>query len=125
MNMPWLADDPDFADHRARGDNQERLDQIISEWLGGLEEAEALTVLDAHAVPVGRLYRARDMLADPQFIARDSIISVEDADLGPIPMQAVTPRLSETPGSVRWPGPALGEHDGEVRQWLADWPNRS
>jgi len=29
-------------------------------------------------------------------------------------MPAVAPRLSRTPGSVRWAGPALGRHTDEV-----------
>jgi formyl-CoA transferase len=29
-------------------------------------------------------------------------------------MQNVAPRLSATPGSVRWTGPELGEHNDEV-----------
>ena len=29
-------------------------------------------------------------------------------------MQNVVPRLSETPGEVRWTGPALGQHNDEV-----------
>ena len=36
---------------------------------------------------------------------------------GPIRMQNAFPKLSETPGAVRWPGPALGEHTDAV---LAD-----
>ncbi len=29
-------------------------------------------------------------------------------------MQNVVPRLSETPGEIRWTGPALGQHNDEV-----------
>ena len=44
---------------------------------------------------------------------------VNDPALGAIPMQAVAPRLSRTPGSIRWPGGELGAHDEEVRAELA------
>ena len=55
-----------------------------------------------------------DMLSDPQYLARESIISVDHPVLGPVSMQNVFPKLSRTTGTVRWPGPALGQHTQEV-----------
>ena len=54
------------------------------------------------------------MLGDPQFQARESIVRVNDPELGEVAMQNVTPRLTRTPGAVRHPGPALGEHNDYV-----------
>lgn len=56
------------------------------------------------------------MLSDPHFAARESIIRIDStgAGDGDMPMQNVFPRLSETPGSVRWSGPELGEHNALV-----------
>jgi formyl-CoA transferase len=54
------------------------------------------------------------MLADPQFRARQSITTVEHPVLGPVAMQNVFPRLSRTPGRIRWPGPELGAHTADV-----------
>ena len=53
-------------------------------------------------------------MEDPQYEALDSIISVDDPELGPVKMQNVLFRLSDTPGQVRWSGPSLGEHNEEV-----------
>jgi formyl-CoA transferase len=50
------------------------------------------------------------MLADPQFAAREAIVEVDHPVFGKVKMQNVFPKLSDTPGAVRWPGPALGEH---------------
>ena len=118
IGRPELAEDRDFATHQARGLNQARLDEIISEWTAERTAAQVLDLLEEHAVPAGRVYTAKDMLTDPHIKARGSIVEVDDADLGPIPMQAVAPRLSVTPGVVRWPGPALGEHDAEIKAEL-------
>jgi formyl-CoA transferase len=115
MGAPELATSPEYGTHRARGANQAGLDELIAAWTARLTADQALTVLADNAVPAGRVYTAEDMLADPHFLARRSIVEVEDPDLGPIPMQAVTPRLSETPGTIRWPGPELGAHDAELR----------
>jgi succinyl-CoA--D-citramalate CoA-transferase len=54
------------------------------------------------------------MLSDKQYAARQNIVTVEDPEIGPFPMQSVVPRLSETPGEVRWTGPKLGQHNDEV-----------
>jgi formyl-CoA transferase len=54
------------------------------------------------------------MLEDPQFRARDSVVTVDHDVFGPIRMQNAFPKLSATPGRVRWPGPKLGEHTAEV-----------
>ncbi len=65
-------------------------------------------------MPCGRVYRAPDMLTDPQFIARQAIVETDHPVFGRIRMQNAFPKLSETPGEVRWPGPALGEHTDTV-----------
>ncbi|HUZ11481.1 MAG TPA: CoA transferase [Caulobacteraceae bacterium] len=114
MGEPQLKDDPRYRDHAARGANQGELDAHIAAWTGERDLDELLVLLEAHGVPCGRVYRAPDMLADPQFAAREAIVSVEHPVFGPIRMQNVFPRLSATPGEVRWPGPALGEHTAEV-----------
>lgn len=118
MGRPELATDARYATHAARGARQVELDAMISEWTRTLSASELLDLLEAHAVPAGRLYRAADMLADPHFQARRSITEAPDPDLGPIPMQNVAPHLSATPGSVRWAGAAHGAHQREV---LAHW----
>ncbi len=62
----------------------------------------------------GRVYRAPDMLADPQFAAREAIVEVPHPVFGAVKMQNAFPKLADTPGGVRWPGPALGEHTDAV-----------
>ncbi|MFF0717575.1 CaiB/BaiF CoA-transferase family protein [Verrucosispora sp. NA02020] len=118
MGRPDLATSPEYATHAARGVRQRELDDLIAGWTVHHRADEILAVLEQHGVPAGRVYTARDMLDDPQFQARESIVRVPDPDLGPIPMQNVAPRLSATPGTIRWPGPALGAHDAEVRAAL-------
>ena len=54
------------------------------------------------------------MLADPHFEARESIVEVPHQTFGALTMQNVAPKLSETPGEIRWAGPELGQHNAEV-----------
>jgi formyl-CoA transferase len=119
MGRPDLADDPRFRDHQARGRNQEELDGIIRAWTVRLPAEEIVDRLASNGVAVGMAYRAPEMLADPHFQAREVVTRVEDPDLGPLAMQNVFPRLSESPGGVRHTGPRLGEHtDAVLAEWL-------
>ncbi|MCA3730582.1 MAG: CoA transferase [Phenylobacterium sp.] len=118
MGREDLAADPRFATHAARGENQAELDALVSNWTRNWPLPELLALLEANGVPCGRIFRAPDMLEDPQFAARQSIVEVDHPVFGKVKMQNAFPRLSETPGGVRWPGPALGEHTREVLEGL-------
>ena len=118
MGREDLAADPRYATHAARGENQAELDDIVSAWTRNWPLPELLALLETNGVPCGRIFRAPDMLEDPQFTARQSIVEVDHPVFGKVKMQNAFPRLSETPGSVRWPGPALGAHTREVLESL-------
>jgi formyl-CoA transferase len=119
MGRPDLASDPRFVDHAARGRNQAELDGVIADWTRTFALDDLLALLEEAGVPCGRVYRAPDMLTDPQFIAREAIVTTDHPVFGRIRMQNAFPKLSETPGEVRWPGPALGEHTDAVLTELA------
>jgi formyl-CoA transferase len=124
MGRPELKTDPRYAAHASRGVNQAELDGLIADWSRGWKLDDLLAHLEANKVPCGRVYRAPDMLEDPQFAARESIVEMDHPVFGKVKMQNVFPKLSETPGEVRWPGAALGEHTeavlGEVLGLTAD-----
>jgi formyl-CoA transferase len=114
MDRPELGDDERYATHNARGRNQAELDRLIGEWSATLTAAELEDRLNEFAVPNGKIYTAPDMLEDPHFAAREAVIKLAHPLLGEFPMQNVAPKLSDTPGEVRWVGPELGEHTEEV-----------
>ena len=114
MGIEAMAKDPRFATHVARGEAQVELDGVIGAWTHERDAGAILELLNRFGVPAGRIYRAPDMLADPHFAARGAIVEVVHPVLGPLKMQGACPKLSDTPGEVRWPGPALGEHNEEV-----------
>ena len=118
MERPDLADDDRYRTHQARGVHQEELDEIISAWSCCWQSAELLAHLEGHGVPAGRIYRAPDMLADPHYQARRSIVDVDHPQFRNLRMQNVFPRLSETPGAIRWPGPEIGAHNAEIYEGL-------
>lgn len=118
MGRPGLATDERYVTHGARGQHMEELDGLIASWSTTLKAEDLLERLHAGGVPAGRIYRAKDMFADPHFAARDAIIRLTHPELGEFPMQNVFPRLSQTPGAVRHLGPTLGEHNEEIYQGM-------
>ena len=114
LGHPEWAESERYATHNARGENQHELDELISAWTRERTAQEVIEVMREASVPAGKLFTAEDMLSDEHYAARQNIVEVEDPDIGPFPMQDVVPRLTETPGSVRWTGPKLGQHNDEV-----------
>jgi formyl-CoA transferase len=114
MGQPELADDPRFADHTARGENQAELDVVIEAWSLTKTSEEVDALMTEHKVPHGKIFRAPEMLEDAQFKARESIVKVMHPQYGEVAMQNAFPRLSDTPGQVRWVGPELGQHTDEI-----------
>src|SRR5215207_3416037 len=111
---PEWAEDERYATHNARGENQEELDDKISGWTKERTVNEVLEILKEAGVPAGKVFTAKDMVEDPHYAARENVVTVEDPEMGPFPMQNVVTRLSGTPGKVRWTGPDLGQHNDEV-----------
>ncbi|UOA33293.1 Succinyl-CoA--L-malate CoA-transferase beta subunit [Sulfitobacter sp. DSM 110093] len=111
MNRDDLIEDPRFATHRARGENAADIDDIVGNWTKLHSSEVVLEKMDKAGVPAGLAYTAQDMLQDPHFAERESIVRVEDPKRGALDMQNVFPRLLSTPGKIRHTGPELGQHN--------------
>lgn len=109
-----MANDPQLANNAGRVPRTQEIDEAIQTWCSTQRIDAALALLQAADVPVSKIYSVRDMLQDPQFLARQMFEQHLFNDGTPIKLPAVTPKLSETPGGTRWIGPALGEHTDEV-----------
>ena len=120
MGRPELAMDERYATHRARGEHQIELDQLINQWTQTLTVDQLEAVMIEHSVPAGRIYTGKEMLEDPHFAAREAIVAVDYPQFGKVRMQAPMPKLSETPSSVRRRAPMEpGEHNAEIYgEWI-------
>ncbi len=115
MGQPELADAPDFVSHDARGDNQEKLDSLIAEWTSKHTVEEVEQAMLDHGVPAGKMFAPADMLEDPHYQTRETIVDVPSERWSGVKMQNVFPRLSQTPGSIRTPAPSqVGQHNDEI-----------
>ncbi len=114
MQQPELADDEKYKTHTARGQRQQELDELISRWTKTLNADELVEKLGDNGVPAGKIYRAKEMLEDPHFQAREAITEVDHPEYGNVAMQNIVPKMSLTPGKIRHPGRALGADNESV-----------
>ncbi len=121
MSQPELATDPRFETHIARGQHMVEIDEIISNWTLTQTSDQLLKVLEANGVPAGKIFTARDMLQDPHYAARDMVLRKTSSEKWDVPMPGVVPKFTETPGSVRSVGPALGADTRDVLQRLGGY----
>lgn len=109
-----MANDPQLVRNDGRVARTADIDQAIGSWCATQEIDKALEILNAADVPVGKIYSVRDMMTDPQFIARGMFEQHVFADGTPVKLPAISPKLSLTPGQTQWLGPRLGQHNTEV-----------
>ncbi len=113
-----LPNDERFSTLERRAANADAINDIVAEWCRGRSAEEIESVLVASQVPVSRVYAVDEILADPQVLAREAVVSVDDPSLGPIRQQAPVPRLDRTPLRIPRGAPKLGEHTEEVLRGL-------
>ena len=114
IGRPDLADDPALASNDGRVRSNALLDAAITAWTSQRTMDEILARLDTADVPAGRIYSVADIVEDPHYAARDMILSTELPGDVTVKMPGIAPKLSDTPGVVKWPGPTLGQHTDEV-----------
>jgi formyl-CoA transferase len=113
-----LAHDPDLVRNDGRVPRTAEIDKAIQSWCAGLNISSALDILKRADVPVGKIYSVRDMMDDPQFLARGMFEQHAFEDGSPVKLPAASPKLSATPAHTNWLGPRLGQHTDEVLRSL-------
>ena len=119
MGQPELGTDPRYATQAARNRNEEQVEDLVSRWTLAHDAAEIKTLLDAAEVPATTIYTIADIFDDPHFKTRDMLVRTPDDDLGEVTLAGVVPKLSGTPGKIRWSGHRLGQDTRQVLRELA------
>jgi len=109
-----LADDPALAHNDGRARHCAMLDEAIAAWTSHHSTNDVLAALELAEVPAGRIYSVADIVSDPHYQARDMLLQAQLPGGASVKMPGIVPKLSDTPGEVRWQGPTLGEHTGSV-----------
>ncbi len=109
-----LVEQPWFASGGERAKHADELDVAVGEWIAARSTSDVIAAFEEAHAAVGPVYDVRGVMADPQYQARGTALTVDDEDLGPLVMQNVIFRLSESPGGVRWAGRGPGADTDEV-----------
>ncbi|MFN0147425.1 MAG: CaiB/BaiF CoA transferase family protein [Dehalococcoidia bacterium] len=114
MGQPELRTDERFTPRRNLQKNQEAIHAILGKWVSERTLADCQRTLDEFGCPAVKVYTAADIAADPQYAARDQLLSVESLAYGQTLQPGIVPRLTDTPGRVPHRAPSLGEHNDDV-----------
>ena len=121
-DTPGLAADARFSTPAARLAHEDELDAIIAEWTRGQDAFALAARLQAAGVPAGPVLRGPDLLDHPHYRARQTFVTVDHPQVGPKQYPGLPWKMSATPGAVRWPSPALGQHNRQIYGGLLGRP---
>ena len=114
MERPELAGPDSWGPLANRERDRALVDETVGRWTVQFDRADLLQMCEVSQVPAGPVYAIDEIFEDPHYAARENILTVRDSRVGELAVPNVVPRLSDTPGSVRWLGEALGSHNDEI-----------
>ncbi len=114
VGRPDIAEQPWFHSARERVRHGDQLDGIVARWIRARDFDEVMEAFEQAGAAIAPIYDIEQLMSDPQIAALDAITTVEDEDLGPLRMQNVMFRLSDSPGAIRFPGRRLGQDNEQV-----------
>jgi crotonobetainyl-CoA:carnitine CoA-transferase CaiB-like acyl-CoA transferase len=116
MQLIGLGDRDELRSFAGRIAARDEIDERMAAFCAARTVDEVVAAFDAAHAAAAPVYDMADVFTDPHLAARGTIVEADG-----VPMQGLVARLSETPGSVRWAGRALGADDPP--RWLpADDP---
>jgi crotonobetainyl-CoA:carnitine CoA-transferase CaiB-like acyl-CoA transferase len=114
VGRPDIAEQPWFSSARERVRHGDQLDDIVARWIRARDFDEVMTAFEEAGAAIAPIYDIEQLMKDPHVEAREAITTIEDEDLGPLRMQNLMFRLSESPGAIRFPGRRLGQDNDEI-----------
>jgi len=114
MGREDMITDPRFSSAVARAKNVAACDDAVAAWTITKDAVALETQLETAKVPAARIYSMADIFADPHYKARNMLVDVVDDVLGNVTVAGVVPKLSRTPGQIRWVGRDTGADTREI-----------
>lgn len=121
-NLGHLLHDARFASNEARIKHARELDEEVARAIGARTLAENMEIVETHSLTAAPVQTIADIEMDPHWAARQLTIDVDDGG-AKIRMHNVTPRFSDTPGDIRWPGGDLGSDNESVFEEIGVSPD--
>ena len=120
IDRPELINDARFETSALRTEHHAELEPILNEALRRRTTQEWLREFDAIGLPCGPLNTIPQAAELPQVKAREMLVEVEHPVIGRLPLTNTPVKLSRTPGGIRGPSPAVGQHTDDVLRELLD-----
>lgn len=122
VGQPQLMDDPRFATNPARCQHVEALDGILADIFKEKGAEEWLALLDAAQIPSAPINDVGRVMRDPQVLAREMIVEIEDEHLGPVKVAGNPIKMSHVPETgKRGAVPQVGQHTDSVLTELLEY----
>jgi crotonobetainyl-CoA:carnitine CoA-transferase CaiB-like acyl-CoA transferase len=120
IERPELAEDSRFGTPAARREHSNEIDALVAEWMSAHDLEDVLDVFARNEAPIAPVYDTSQIVADPHYLARETIVALPDPDLGEVVMQNTLPRMSRTPGRIRHTGRTeVGADNDAIAEWLS------
>jgi crotonobetainyl-CoA:carnitine CoA-transferase CaiB-like acyl-CoA transferase len=113
MEQPELAAANRYGPQALRLAARDEVNVIVANWVATLDLEIVLACCTRGGVPASLIYSIADIFEDPQYRARGNI-KMTESRAGAIAIPDVVPRLSATPGEVRWLGEGIGAQNEEI-----------
>ena len=109
-----LAGDPRFVTRADRLGRRAELTALLADVFRTHTVAEWMARLEARDVLCAPVNRYADLPSDPQVVASGMLVEQDHPRAGRLRTLDTPIRFSRTPGGIRTPAPALGEHTDAV-----------
>ncbi|MDF1585671.1 CaiB/BaiF CoA transferase family protein [Marinimicrococcus flavescens] len=114
LELSWILDDPRYDTNEKRTARRPELRALVDQRLATRQRGEWIELLNAAGVPCGRVMNLAEVFEDPQILAQEMVIEVDQPGHGPVRMTGFPVKLDGTPCSIARPAPGLGEHTAEL-----------
>jgi len=114
MNREDMLTDERYKTNSVRLERFDEVNGILADWVKTKTKEELQKILDENGVPMSPIYSIKDIFEDPHYQERENIVEVDHPRLGKVKIPGISPKFSETPGTIRQIAPDLGEHTEDI-----------
>jgi crotonobetainyl-CoA:carnitine CoA-transferase CaiB-like acyl-CoA transferase len=114
MGNPEWASDELFRDRLSRGQNNDALKALMSEWIASWKVQDLYRAAQEHRIPFAPINTMRSLYASEHLRERQFFVELEQPGIGTLRLPGMPSRYSNASWAIRRPAPRLGEHSREV-----------
>ena len=117
VGRPDLTEQPWFSSGKSRAENADVLDEAVGSWIRDRDSDEVLSAFENAQAAAAPIYDVSELVADPQVVARGTVVTLKDDELGELSMQNTVFKIDSENPRIRWTGKA---HSADTDQVLLE-----